>query len=222
VDPPVHSLPQQASSLVDGRGKINGFLSSLAVEGHVAAATQNQALSAIVFLDRQVLQEAVPSPGDIVRARRPRRLPVVLRLRVKDVDFKRFEIVVRGGKGDKDRVTMLPEAASNALQSHLVCVRRWTSVIWRKGSGGSGCRTRWRGSLRTRSASGTGSMSSRRRGAASIRGAGWSGGIMWGGQVMPAGGARGGPGGHRGCGARWTRWAQQKKIRRHVPTDNTR
>ena len=140
-----------------GADEINRFLSNLAVEGNVTAATQNQALSAILFLYRHVLQEAVPRLGDIVRARKPRRLPVVLtrdeaaavlgrlhgswwlmgmllygaglrqmeclRLRVKDIDFKRFEIVVRAGKGEKDRVTMLPEAVSNGLQSHLVRVR---------------------------------------------------------------------------------------------------
>ena len=46
-----------------------------------------------------------------------------LRLRIKDIDFARFEITVRDGKGDKDRVTMLPEAVSNPMQSHLIAVR---------------------------------------------------------------------------------------------------
>ena len=152
-----------------GAEEINRFLSDLAVSGHVAAATQNQALSAILFLYRKVLNENVPWIEDIVHAHKPRRLPVVLtreevasvlgrlrgswwligillygaglrqieclRLRVKDVDFSAFEIVVRGGKGDKDRVTMLPEAASNALQSHLVRVRALHESDLKEGNG---------------------------------------------------------------------------------------
>jgi integron integrase len=140
-----------------GAEEINRFLSDLAVTRNVAVATQSQALSAILFLYSQVLHEAVPWLGEIIHARKPRRLPVVLtreevasvlgrlggswwligmllygaglrqieclRLRVKDVDFGRFEILVRSGKGEKDRVTMLPEAVSNPLQSHLIRVR---------------------------------------------------------------------------------------------------
>lgn len=140
-----------------GAEEINRFLSDLAVTRNVAVATQNQALSAILFLYCQVLHEAVPWLGEIIHARKPRRLPVVLtreevacvlgrlggswwlmgmllygaglrqieclRLRVKDVDFGRFEILVRSGKGEKDRVTMLPAAVSNPLQSHLIRVR---------------------------------------------------------------------------------------------------
>ena len=109
---------------------------------HVAASTQNQALSALLFLYRDVLGRPLDSLGDVVRARRPERLPVVLsraevkavlsrldgapclvasllygsglraargaRLRVKDLDFDRNQILVRDGKGQKDRVTMLP------------------------------------------------------------------------------------------------------------------
>lgn len=140
-----------------GAPEIAVFLSDLAVNHHVAVATQNQALSAILFLYRDVLHDPMPWIDDIVHARKPRRLPVVLtrqevasivgrlsgtywlmgmllygaglrqieclRLRVKDIDFERFEIVVRGGKGDKDRVTMLPETVVHALQAHLLRVR---------------------------------------------------------------------------------------------------
>ena len=136
-----------------GAPELTRFLSSLAIDGHVAASTQNQALSALVFLYREVLELDVPWLDDVVRAKRPERLPVVLtrdevravlrplkgvprlmasllygsglrlleccRLRVQDVDFARNQIVVRGGKGDKDRVTMLPAVIKADLARHL-------------------------------------------------------------------------------------------------------
>jgi site-specific recombinase XerD len=129
-----------------GAAEVEAFLSHLAVEGHVASATQNQALSALLFLYRQVLGVELPWLDDVVRAKQPERLPVVLtrsevqrvlermdgrpwpacrllygtgmrlmeviRLRVKDVDFAQGEILIRDGKGAKDRVTMLPEAVA--------------------------------------------------------------------------------------------------------------
>ena len=132
---------------------MEAFLTHLAVEGNVAAATQNQALSALLFLYREVLEINLPWLDNVVRAKRPARLPVVLtrqevtavldrmsgtygllarllygtgmrlmeviRLRVKDVDFSRAEIVVRDGKGGKDRVTMLPQSLVPPLQAHL-------------------------------------------------------------------------------------------------------
>ena len=127
-----------------GAPEVGRFLTSLAVDGNVAASTQNQALSALLFLYRDVLEQDMPWLDDVVRAKGPQRLPVVLtraevraviqqlqgtprlmallmygaglrllecaRLRVHDVDFASNQIVVRGGKGDKDRVTMLPGA----------------------------------------------------------------------------------------------------------------
>ncbi len=141
-----------------GEAEINAFLSALATQGHVSASTQTQALSALLFLYRHVLRTPVGDLGELVRARRPRRLPVVLtrdevasvlrhldgdarlmaalmygaglrlgeclRLRVQDLDFARGEIVVRGGKGDKDRVTVLPQALKPELRTHLTRVRR--------------------------------------------------------------------------------------------------
>jgi len=132
---------------------VNRFLTHLAVEDHVAASTQNQALSALLFLYEHVLEQPLDRIEGVVRARRPKRLPVVLtvdevsrvmahfsgekwliamllyggglrlleapRLRVKDLDFERGEITVREGKGDKDRVTMLPQAVNRPLQDHL-------------------------------------------------------------------------------------------------------
>ena len=131
-----------------GASNVSSFLTSLAVDGKVAASTQNQALSALLFLYRNVLDVDLPWLDDVVRARRPERLPVVLtrdevravlqrldgssrlmacllygaglrvleccRLRIQDVDFAANQIVVRGGKGDKDRVTMLPAARADA------------------------------------------------------------------------------------------------------------
>jgi len=140
-----------------GAEEVTRFLSSLAVDGHVAASTQNQALSALLFLYRDVLEVDLPWLDGIVRAKRPQRLPVVLtrdevravlqrlegvprlmacllygaglrvleccRLRAQDVDFDANQIVVRGGKGDKDRVTMLPAVAKADLARHLEIVR---------------------------------------------------------------------------------------------------
>ena len=61
-----------------GAPELTGYLSSLAVDGNVAASTQNQALSALLFLYREVLDQEVPWLDEVVRARRPVRLPIVL------------------------------------------------------------------------------------------------------------------------------------------------
>jgi integron integrase len=152
-----------------GAPEITRFLTSLAVEGKVAASTQNQALSALLFLYREVLQEQVPWLDDLVYAKRPHHLPVVLtreevravlgemhgvprlmafllygaglrllecaRLRVKDIDFARNQIVVRAGKGNKDRLTMLPDAAKPDLLRHLDAVRAQHQLDLRAGAG---------------------------------------------------------------------------------------
>jgi integron integrase len=152
-----------------GAAEITQFLSALAVQRNVAASTQNQALSALLFLYRHVLEQELPWLEDVVRARRPARLPVVLtrdevravmleldgpvrllalllygaglrvleaaRLRVKDVDFARNELVVRGGKGDRDRVTMLPGAVKSDLAKHLEVVRAQHEADLRHGAG---------------------------------------------------------------------------------------
>ena len=140
-----------------GRAEIEAFLTHLAVERHVAASTQNQALSALLFLYKAVLHQEVESV-DAVRARKPKRLPTVLtkpealrvlnamvgvpqllakllygsgvralecaRLRVKDVDFAQHMLLVRDGKGEKDRITMLPENVVPPLQEHLARVHQ--------------------------------------------------------------------------------------------------
>jgi site-specific recombinase XerD len=121
-----------------GAPEIEAFLTHLAVDEQVAASTQNQALSALLFLYREVLHKEL-GPVDALRAKKPKRLPTVLtrdevqrllgqmsgthqlmarllygsglrlleclRLRVKDLDFARREIVVRDPKGAHDRVT---------------------------------------------------------------------------------------------------------------------
>jgi len=141
-----------------GAAEVAQFLTSLAVEGKVAASTQNQALSALLFLYRYVLQQDLPWIEDVVRARRPKHLPVVLtrdevravisrldgtprlmatllygsglrllecaRLRVQDIEFSMNQIVVRDGKGAKDRVTVLPAVVKEALAQHLRRVKR--------------------------------------------------------------------------------------------------
>lgn len=141
-----------------GAPEVSKFLSALAMERNVAASTQNQALSALLFLYREVLGQSLPWLDDVVRAKRPARLPVVLsreevravvrfmkgpprlmtlllygaglrllecaQLRVKDVDFGRRQLVIHGGKGDKDRVAPLPAVVATDLARHLETVKR--------------------------------------------------------------------------------------------------
>ncbi len=143
-----------------GGAEVEAFLTHLAVERDVAAATHQQALSALLFLYRDVLVIELPWLGDIARPKKPKRLPVVLskeevhailahahgppqllarllygtgmrlmesvRLRIKDVDFRRREIVVRHGKGGRDRVTMLPAS----LTEDLLAQRERARVLW--------------------------------------------------------------------------------------------
>jgi integron integrase len=140
-----------------GAVEVNDFLTHLAVNGNVSASTQNQALSAILFLYRHVLDDPLPWLDDLVRVSRARRPPVVLtrdevrailgelegiprliatllygtglrlleglRLRVKDIDFMARLIVVRDGKGEKDRRTMLPKPLTEPIQQQLQDVR---------------------------------------------------------------------------------------------------
>lgn len=140
-----------------GAREVEVFLTHLAVQGKVAAATQNQAKAALLFLYREVLGQDLPWLENVEQAKAPKRLPVVLtqsevqavlsrltgthwlvagllygsglrimealRLRVKDVEFKRGEILVREGKGFKDRVTMLPTMLIEPLGLHLKRVR---------------------------------------------------------------------------------------------------
>ncbi len=140
-----------------GEAEVSAFLSDLAVRRNVSASTQNQALSALVFLYTHVLGRDLPWLSDLVRAKRPTRVPAVLsraevaavlshlhgtewlmasllygaglrlleccRLRVKDVDFDRREIVVRDGKSQRDRISLLPDTLTPSLRRHLDAVR---------------------------------------------------------------------------------------------------
>jgi len=141
-----------------GGAEVRAFLTHLAVDGKVAASTQNQALSALLFLYRHVLEQELGTVEDVVRARRPTRLPTVftqaevnrvleamqgtralmagllygsglrllecLRLRVKDVQMDPPQLTVRDGKGQKDRVAILPLKLREPLRLHLKTVRK--------------------------------------------------------------------------------------------------
>ena len=140
-----------------GVAEVAAFLTHLAVDRKVAAGTQNQALNALVFLFKVVLERPLSSLDGVVRASRPQRLPVVLthgevrelirqldgvywlcaclmygsglrlmetvRLRVKDLEFNRRAVIVRSGKGHKDRVVTLPDELIVPLKRHLQGVR---------------------------------------------------------------------------------------------------
>ncbi len=136
-----------------GSAEVERFLTHLALQRKVAPATQNQALNALVFLYRHVLERPLDEMTNVVRAKRPERLPVVLtveevtkvllrveraawliaclqygsglrlmesvRLRVKDLDFEHRAILVRDGKGGRDRVVTLPDELIVPLRRHL-------------------------------------------------------------------------------------------------------
>jgi integrase len=136
---------------------VKDFMTYLAVEKKVAASTQNQAFNAILFLYRHVLDKPIDDISDAIRAKGPRRLPVVLtkdevkqlfacmpgihllmaeimygaglrlreclQLRVQDLDFERGVVIVRMGKGKKDRETVFPEKLKPVLRKHLEKVR---------------------------------------------------------------------------------------------------
>lgn len=152
-----------------GKREVEQFLSHLAVERNVAASTQNQALSAILFLYKEVLEQDIGWLDNVERAKRPARLPVVLtatevravlahlegrhrlmanllygaglrlmecvRLRVKDLDFEYRQITVRDGKGQKDRLTLLPDSLVGSLQTHLADVKILHEQDLRQGFG---------------------------------------------------------------------------------------
>jgi integron integrase len=141
-----------------GEEEVTAFLNHLASELNVAAATQNQALSALLFLYKEVIGQPLPWLDGLERAKRPARMPTVLtraeaqrllgklrgskwlmasllygaglrlreclRLRVKDLDFGYRQIMIRDGKGAKDRITMLPGSLVEPLQAHLARVKR--------------------------------------------------------------------------------------------------
>lgn len=115
-----------------GEAEINGFLSHLANNDKVAASTQNQALSALLFLYKEILYQDIGDLGDVIRAKKPKRLPI----RVQDIDFSYNQIAVRSGKGDKDRLTMLPHVIKEALRRHLDKVKKVHETDLSHGFGG--------------------------------------------------------------------------------------
>ena len=153
-----------------GAQHVESFLSDLAVNRHVAASTQNQAKSALLFLFREVLAIDLEWLDHVAQARAPTHVPVVLtrdevkrvvatlkgthrllghllygsgrrimegvRLRVKDVEFDRHMIIVRDGKGAKDRITMLPDLLRTPLATHLQRVRALHQTDIQHGMGG--------------------------------------------------------------------------------------
>lgn len=152
-----------------GAADVEAFLTHLATQRGVAASTQNQARSALLFVYKEVLGTELPWLDNVETAKRPSRLPVVLteaevrkllagtrgtsglvlrllygtgmrvmeclRLRVKDVEFTRHEIVIREGKGFRDRVTMLPASLSEALSRHIASARLLHEADLRYGYG---------------------------------------------------------------------------------------
>jgi integron integrase len=153
-----------------GVDEINAFITYLANEKNVAASTQNQAISSILFLYRHVLGIELDEKGLVpIRPTKPKRVPTVLskteaqtvirqmtgvyrlmaqlmygsglrlmevlRLRVKDLDFENRQIVVRDGKGENDRVTMLPESLIESLRLQLRQVEAQHQVDLRDGFG---------------------------------------------------------------------------------------
>lgn len=152
-----------------GAAEVEAFLTHLAVEKTVTASTQNQALFALLFLYREVLQINLPWLEEFTPARKSERVPVVLtksevklildelkgtnwlianllygsglrlvealRLRVKDLDFGFRQIVVRDGKGGKDRFTVLPTKLVEPLREHLEKVKILHESDLRRGLG---------------------------------------------------------------------------------------
>ena len=138
-------------------GEVEAFLTHLAKDENVSASTQNQALNALLFLYRNVLQKDLAIPIKVLRAKPSEHLPTVLskeetgrilsgmqglhqlmakllygcglrlmecmRLRVKDIDFDQSQIIIREGKGEKDRTTMLPASLVQPLKNQIAFVR---------------------------------------------------------------------------------------------------
>ena len=152
-----------------GEAAVTAFLNHLATDRKVAASTQNQALSALLFLYKETLGVELDWLDGLVRAKRPHRVPVVLtreevekllgalegtqglmasllygtgmrlmeclRLRVKDVDFGYGQILIRDGKGEKDRITMLPKTLLVPLQDQLRKAKQLHDLDLREGYG---------------------------------------------------------------------------------------
>lgn len=160
--------PATEKSIYPGKA-INRFISTLATKAKVSSSTQNQALAAILFLHRQVFKNPPEEIGEVIHAKKPIHLPVVmskievktllaqlqgsallaaslmygtgmrlnecLELRIQDIDFARNEILIRNGKGGKDRVTMLPGTLKPMLEKHISAVKKVHSQDIQEGWG---------------------------------------------------------------------------------------
>lgn len=152
-----------------GKEEIQQFINHLAVEKHVSSSTQNQALQAILYLYKNILNKEVSWLDEIKHTKRVRHLPVVfsrtdtvkilnclsgttklivsllygtgmrlgevLSLRIKDIDFEMNQIVVRDGKGEKDRITVLPQKLIPELKEHIRKVKNLHDKNLREGLG---------------------------------------------------------------------------------------
>ena len=152
-----------------GTEEIRQYLSHIANQGKVSASTQNQALAALLFLYREVLNREIGFIDGIERAKRPLRVPTVLtkeevkrvlanlsgthhlmaallygaglrlmeclRLRVKDIDYGYNQIIIRDGKGEKDRRTVLPSALALPLKQQIEKARLFHERDLRQGYG---------------------------------------------------------------------------------------
>jgi len=152
-----------------GKREVEQFLTYLATKRSVSASTQNQALSALLFLYQKVLEIEIGWVEDVVRAKRPERLPVVLtrqevaevlsrlsgrnwlmasllygsglrvmeclRLRVQDIDFGFRQIIVRNGKGGKDRIVPLPDSLASSIRAQIDATARLLEVDRQDGFG---------------------------------------------------------------------------------------
>lgn len=140
-----------------GETEIRQFINHLAVHKKLAASTQNQALCAILFLYKEVLDIELDNIDKIRWAKKAKRLPVVfsrnevkqileklsgvyklmvmlmygsglrmkecMQLRIKDIDLENKQIIVRAGKGNKDRYTILPKLIEEELKRHINSVK---------------------------------------------------------------------------------------------------
>lgn len=136
-----------------GENEVKAFLTYLAVKEHISSSTQNQAFCSLLFLYRHVIKRDLKGLEDTVRAKQPKRIPVVmsheeamtiiqvmegvpqlmtallygtgmrktecLRLRIKYLDFNKKQIIIRQGKGMKDRVTMMPMGLVHDLKNQM-------------------------------------------------------------------------------------------------------
>ena len=159
-----------------GGPEVESFLNALVNQCNISASTHKQALCALLFLYREVLDQDLPWMQQIQRPAIRKHVPAVLtvaqtrdlldrmqgepalvarvlygcglrltealKLRVKDVDFERHVLIVRSGKGGKDRVVMLPRSLVTDLHAQMARARAWWEQDRKLGRRVWRCRTR--------------------------------------------------------------------------------